>query len=82
MIKKISVLSTKVNCALDTFAMEEGFYPDKRDSKLYFEQPGMNPAAQNHLPHRGVIRSEVANHFRRNDIQMVCMTHFNQIDNE
>jgi len=62
--------------------MEEGFYPDKRDSKLYFAQREINSAAQNHLPHRGVIRSEVANHFRRNDIQMVCMTHLNQIDNE
>jgi len=62
--------------------MGEGFYPDKRDSKLYFQQREINSAAQNHSPLWGVIRSEVANHFRRSDIQMVCMTHLKQIDNE
>ena len=32
---------------------KDGFYPDKRDSKLYFEQRGILSAAQNYLPLKG-----------------------------
>jgi hypothetical protein len=53
MIRKTDIESAKVNRATPQSVFGNGFYPDKRDSKLYFEQRGIKSAAQNHLPLTG-----------------------------
>ena len=49
MIRKSMLMLPKVNRATPQSVFGDGFYPDKRDSKLYFEQLGIYSAAQNNL---------------------------------
>ena len=53
MIRKSMLMLPKINRAAPQSVFGDGFYPDKRDSKLYFEQRGIKSAAQNHLPLTG-----------------------------
>lgn len=53
MIRNVDIVSAKVNRTAPQSDLWGGFYPDKRDSKLYFEQRGIKSAAQNHLPLTG-----------------------------